>query len=331
MSVIMPSKQGFKENPDGSFSITEKRVEYGKITGTQISGLLGVNPWQTPFSTCVRMMRLFSEDISDKPAVHAGSVIESKILDYLGAVHGDDIFQKREGDHEAWVSDFEDEIFGGHIDGLMPDGSIVEIKTSSRPKDWVGGVPVYYHMQASLYAHFFKTNNIVFGVGFTDAKTLADPDSFVPNEDNTVRINVTVMDGFEDMMAEAEKIYRNTVLKGVTPVPDMLNPIDAEICEYLKAQLWNEDEARKEADRAGSIAKDLDAMKKMQTDLEKSKQRLSLYLDFNNSVEIVGDSATARKSTFTRTSVDTNQLRKDGLYDLYVKEKEYNVLKINRK
>lgn len=331
MPVIMPSLQGFAKNPDGSYRITEKKAEYGKITGTQMSGLLGRNPWQTPFSTCVRMMRLYNEDISDKPAIHAGVVMEPKILDYIGAVHGDDIFQKREGDHETWASDFQDEIFGGHIDGLMPDGSIVEIKTSSRPKDWDGQIPEHYHIQASLYAHFFKTDSIIFGVAFTDRNTLSNPDAWQPNESNTIVVKTGLIDGFDSMMSDAEKIYRETVLSGYTPIPDMSNPIDAQIVKYLDAQLWDKNAAVKAINHANSVMDMIEMSKLYQEDMDETKLRLSLYMDYNNLSEISEGGITVIRSEYTRSSIDTNALKKDGLYDLYVKEKPYRSLKISRK
>lgn len=331
MPVIMPSLQRFVKNDDGSYSVIEQRKPYGKITGTQLSGLLGQNPWNTPFSTAVKMMRLYNQDKSGNPSIHAGVVIEPKILDYIGATHGDDIFQKREGDHEEWASDFEDEIFGGHIDGLMPDGSIVEIKTSSRPQDWKNGIPVYYHMQASLYAHFLKTDRIVFGVGFTDRATLSEPERWMPNKDNTVVIETGIMDGFDGIMEDAEKIYRETVLVGRTPVPDLNNPIDNEIVRYLDAQLWSDDSVKRCLNCIKELNDRLYEVKEMEEMLDQYKSELSLYMDYNQVEEAESDSLTVQRVLYSRASVDTNQLKKDGLYETYLKKKEYKSLKITNK
>lgn len=331
MPVIMPSLQGFKKNADGSYSVTEKRAEYGKVTGTQMSGILNMNPWQTPFSTSVRMMRLFSEDISDKPSVHAGTVIEPKILDYIGAVHGDEVFEKREGDHESWASDFQDDIFGGHVDGFMPDGSIVEIKTSSRPQDWNKQIPIHYHIQASLYAEFFKADRIVFAVGFTDKDTLSNPDGFVPDKNNTIVVETRKIEGFDKMLKDAEEFYRRFILNGVTPIPDASNPIDRQIMSYLDAQLWTEEDAKTEMQLMNAYQDSLDNVKNLQTMLDDSKQRFGLYMDYNDIGEISDGSTTIKRAVYSRTAIDTNLLKKDGLYDLYAKEKEYKTVKISRK
>lgn len=331
MPVIMPSLQGFKKNADGSYSVTEKRAEYGKVTGTQMSGILNMNPWQTPFSTSVRMMRLFNEDISDKPSVHAGTVIEPKILDYIGAVHGDEVFEKREGDHESWASDFQDDVFGGHVDGFMPDGSIVEIKTSSRPQDWNKQIPIHYHIQASLYAEFFKADRIIFAVGFTDKDTLSNPDGFVPDKNNTIVVETGKIEGFDKMLKDAEEFYRRFILNGVTPIPDANNPIDRQIMSYLDAQLWTEEDAKTEMQLMNAYQDSLDNVKNLQTMLDDSKQRFGLYMDYNDIGEISDGSTTIKRAVYSRTAIDTNLLKKDGLYDLYAKEKEYKTVKISRK
>lgn len=328
MSVIV-SRQGFRRNPDGTYSVTDKRVDYGKITGTQISGLLGCNPWQTPFSTAVKMLRLFNEDISDRPAIHAGTVIEPKILDYAGALHGEDVFQSdKSGEHENWVSDFDDEFFGGHIDGLMPDGAVVEVKTSSRPQDWDGKIPEHYWMQASLYAHFLKTDRIVFLVGFTDRETWSNPDAWVPNSENTIRVDTGIIPGFDKMMQDALSIYKDTVLKGITPVPDMSNEIDAQIVKCLDAQLWTDENAIDSTKRIVALNDMMTELNRIKGDLDSEKELMDLYMQYNGISHVEGANAEIDRTTTVRTMVDTNQLKKDGVYEVYTKQKAYTSLKI---
>lgn len=328
---VMPSLQKFIKNKDGSYTVIKKNEPYGKITGTQISGLLKMNPWQTPFGTAVRIMRLYNEYISDKPSVYAGTVIEPKILDYIGAVHGDDVFGKRKGDHETWASDFEDPIFGGHIDGLMPDGTVVEIKTSSRPQDWDGKIPVHYHMQASLYAHFLGTKDIIFGVGFTDRKTIADPEKWVPTKDNTLILKTGIMDGFDKIMEDAKTFYERTVLLDRTPVPDMSNEGDREIVRYLDAQLWEDDELQNQLAKIQKLMDCMAEYKVCESRLESAKTELALYMDYNGVSEVESDKMTFSRDQYTRNSVDINQLKNDGLYDLYLKEKIYKTLTIKER
>ena len=328
---VMPSLQGFKRNADGSYTVTDRRAPYGKVTGTSISSVIGENPWATPFSACVRMMRLYNEDISDKPSVHAGSVMEPKILDYFGAVHGDEIFSVRTGDHETWASDFEDDIFGGHIDGLMPDGSVVEVKTSSRPQDWDGKIPYHYHLQASLYSHFLNAPHIVFLVAFTDKDILADPDSFIPSPDNCIRVDTEKADGFDGIMEQAREFYRDYVLNDRTPVPDMSNPIDRQVVEYLDAQLWNEEDVIEAVGEIETLSERIDGLSALQKELTAKKDIVSVYMDYNRTNRAEGKEWVLEKVPRTRTAVDTGALKKDGLYDTYCKTTTYKQLKLSKK
>ena len=328
---VMPSLQGVRKNPDGSYTVTDKREPYGKVTGTSISAVIGKNPWQTPFSSAVRMLRLFNEDISDKPSIHAGVVMEPKILDHFGAIHGDEIFAVRSGDHETWASDFDDEIFGGHIDGLMPDGAVVEVKTSSRPQDWDNAIPYHYHLQASLYAHFLKTDRIVFLVGFTDRETLANPDVWVPSKDNCIRVDCGIADGFDGILGDARDFYESTVLKDTTPVPDMSNPIDEMLVQYLDAQLWNDEEVLDAVNGIDDLNQRIQELTALQDELAMKKEILSLYMDYNHVDEVDGNSVVIERSLRSKQSIDAQLLKRDGLYDMYCKRTEYKTMRIKKR
>lgn len=327
---VSPSEQTFVRNSDGSYTVIGKVKEFGKISGTYMSGLLGCNPWATPFTTTAKMLRLLVEDISDKPSVHAGTVLEPKILDHFGAVHADQMYDSRTGDHEDWKPDFEDEFFTGHIDGLMPDGRLVEVKTTSRPQDWDGKIPEYYHMQASLYARFMDAPSIVFLVGFTNKYTLSDPDSWVPDEKNTMKVECDIMDGFDQMMDRARAVYSDTVLKMRTAVPDMTNPIDVEAAALLDAQIWTEDEASGALDRLVSLNNELEVYKALQKEFDSKKALMSLYMRKHDLHEVVGTDYFIQRGTLKRTVIDTDQLKADDIYEIYAKQTEYETLKIKK-
>ena len=98
-----------------------------KVTGTFLGGLLGMSPYATPFSITSRLIGAWDEDIGNEPAVKTGKLLEDRIIDYAIAKHSDigtifkaeEIFAKREGHHKDWVSDFEDDVFAGHVDGIV--------------------------------------------------------------------------------------------------------------------------------------------------------------------------------------------------------------------
>ena len=322
----MPSLQGFIQ--DGNrFVVTDKKKPYGKITGTGMAGLLGRSKWTSPFITTARMLRLYNEDISAKKEVHAGVVIEPKILDYIGAVHGDDMFEKRVGDHEDWKSDFEDDIFGGHIDGMMPDGSIVEVKTTRNPEDWINGPPEYYWIQASLYAHFMKADKIIFAVGFTDEKTLAEPESFVANERTVAKFVVPIIDRFDDMLKEAKAIYEDTVLKGRTAEKGP-GSMDSRVFDLISAQIWTDEQLESALSDYRIHNKMLEGYKQVEKEMQDTKDALMLYMKAHELTDKECKTDIVKLSRYSRTSVDTDALKRDGIYETYSKKTEVESIKL---
>lgn len=328
---MLPTVQKFVRTQDAEYVVTEKNAEYGKVTGTRLGGLLGMSKWDTPFSVTAKLLRLFNEDISDKKEVHAGSVIESKILDYVGALHGEDVFNTRSGDHEDWESDFQDEIFGGHIDGLMPDGAVVEVKTTKNPGDWKQGPPTHYWLQASLYAHFLKTDRIVFLVGFTDDDILANPEGFVASEKTVARYDVPIIDGFDGMLKKAEEIYRATVLQNTTTIPDPTNPIDSRIMDALDCQLWTEEKAADAVERMVGLQAEVDRVKAYEKQLQTSKEIMALYMRTRELDVVNGRTCDIRMNKSNRSTIDTDALKRDGIYDIYTKSIVVESMRIVKK
>lgn len=328
---MIPSLQGMERTEYGNFRVTQKNVEYEKISGTRMAGLLGLSRWDTPFTTTAKLLGIYNEDISDKKEVQAGSALEGKILSYIGAIPAEVMFDKREGDHRDWPSDFDDEIFCGHLDGSMPDGAVVEVKTTKNPEDWQNGPPTYYWVQASLYAHFMGTDRIVFAVGFTDDATLNDPSVWEPNEKNVARFDVPIIDGFDGMLEKARDIYRRTVLEGQTTIPDMGNPLDAKVYELLSCQMWSDSEVSTAVDVITGIQAKMDEYKGLEKELTDAKECMGLYMATHDLDIVQNKSYVVKKATMTKNIVDTDALKRDGLYDIYQKKTTYDILRISRR
>ena len=326
----MPSLQGFIRAPNGALVVTDKKAPYGKITGTRLAAVVGKSRWDTPFTAIAKIMRLFNEELDSKE-LRAGTVIEPKILEYIGATPGDVIFGERKGNHEEWKSDFDDEIFGGHIDGQMPDGSIVEVKTTKNPEDWLNGPPEYYWIQASLYAHFLGTDKIIFMVGFTDADILADPDSFVCNEKTVARYDVGIIPGFDDMLRKARDIYLSTVAADHTPIPDFSNPNDYRVFELLNAQIWDEKDVKARVDDLVNLQARMNDYKDIEKKVSEAKERLSMYMGTHDVEVVNGTNFDVKINKITKQIVDTDALKRDGVFNIYTKKAEYEMLRVVRR
>ena len=205
MSWETPKVTEFTIEKDGDSKVVRTDGKYRqKITGTFLAGLLGKSKYATPFTVTTRLMGVWDEDIGDKPRVKLGKLLEDRILDYVIAKHPDignifkaeELFEERTGNHADWKSDFEDDIFAGHVDGIvsyMGTDYILEVKTAGDPSEWLNGPPVHYMLQVMLYNHFItKTNKAYFVLGVVGNEYLDNPNGWIPNSTNCFLIEVDI-------------------------------------------------------------------------------------------------------------------------------------------
>ena len=221
-----------------------------KISGTSLGAMLGKSPYGTPFTASTKLLGVWDEDISDKPAVRTGVVLEERIIDYLSGKHpslgtflkAKEVYDVREGDHSTWSSDFEDDVFAGHVDGIISkDGNdyILEVKTASRRQietrgTWINGVPEHYLWQVYLYNHFItKQDKAYFLLGIVDEDTYANPYLWVACKDNCKLFEVSIdRDMVAKTLENVKELYMSTIKKGVS-CECTEDPRDTEIMNYL--------------------------------------------------------------------------------------------------
>ena len=320
----------YEKNPDGSYSVQGLK---GKIAGTFLGPIMGLSPWNTPFSTACKILRIYDEDIGDKPAVRAGSILEPIMLNYLDKsgrlpnTQAEALFPGFEtGSHIDWKSHFDDEVFSGHVDGIaghVTDAragqGIVENKTTTDMSKWdfINNIPpAHYWLQASLYAYFLGYDTIYFTVGELTPEVLDNPYSFVPSEDNVKVMKVGLYPDFEEVLKIATEWYHNYIEQGRTPVPDYKNPIDARICAILDAQKCTVDAIMPKFNDFLRLNYEISEREKERDAL---KEELMAYLE-GHGLEGIGNGESAYKITqYARKTVDTDLMKKDGIYDSYIK------------
>ncbi len=218
-----------------------------KVSGTMMAGILGISPWSSPFQVACDLLGLAREDISGKPAVKNGNIQEGRIIRYAGEQYSDkglflaakEVYEKRAGDHDSWVSDFDSDIFAGHVDGIViaPNGQdyILEIKTSSNLDSWINGVPKYYYWQVALYNRFLTHRDHAYVVlGIMDQQAYRDPMSWMPNANTVVMYEMPIdSDEVEQGMAQVRDWYGKYIANGITPDYDPSNPGDVEMYSHL--------------------------------------------------------------------------------------------------
>lgn len=329
--VYFPPKCAYEINGRGI--VTDGSVKH-KVSGTSMAGILGVSPWSSPFQVACNLLGLAKEDISDKPAVKVGNKLEPQIIAYADRTYGpeygafmmaEDVYEKREGDHDSWVSDFESDVFAGHVDGIVfaEDGNdyILEIKTSGNVDAWAEGVPQYYYWQVALYNHHICHKDKAYVVlGMVNENTYRDHTSWVPNE-NTVAMFEMPIDTklVEEAISDVREWYETYIAKGITPEYDPNNPGDVEMYNHLVNLAQDVSEVSKLVELYGEIDERIAEEEAKSVELyaqrDELKARIKDYLVSHslNSLNSTSGGFVGKVSSQTRTKLDEDRMRDDGI------------------
>ena len=334
--MILPSAVPFEINADKSITtaMPDSRRD-GKISGTTLAGVLGMSEYDTPFTTACKLLAVYREDISRKPAVKAGIALESVILDYARNVMGEDVIPAEElfgpqpEDYYSWESHFDDPDFSGHVDGVRADGAVVEVKTAGDPTKWYKNgeiaIPTHYHLQASLYARMMGADKILFLLGVVKPADVSNPTKWDP-EGNVFAFEVAPIAEIDEYIATARTWRDAYVARGMTPAPTD-DPRDFKVLEALSVQV--------DEDIAETYALDLDFLTDEWRDkkrtIETAKDMLKLRAGYLDEEEMTVGEYRITVSPRSTTRVDTDALKRDGIYDKYAVESRYKIVKTDRK
>lgn len=205
-----------------------------KITGTRFASICGFNDWSTPFQSWCEITKTAKLPFEGNIYTEAGRTIEPKIIQYLK-----DTISKRVTSPEEYFGNLYEsvkydfykdasKVFGGMWDAVItkPNGdvkTIIEIKTTKRVEDWLTAPPVYYMMQACLYAYLEGVDNVMMVVAFLEDDDYAHPEKFVPTTENTkvymFNLSMVEISGkpFKDFIKYAEDWWNYYVLQGLSP------------------------------------------------------------------------------------------------------------------
>lgn len=317
-----------------------------KISGTTLGAFLGKSPYMTPFEASTKLMGLWDEDISDKPAIIVGKALEERIIGYLGTKHASkgNFFKveelglgERVGDHAHWLSDFQDDVFAGHIDGIVSkDGEdfILEIKTANRRQieqyhTWVNGVPEHYLWQVYLYNHFItKKDKAYFGLGIVDQSTYDNPYSWVPCAENCKLFEVTIdQEKVAETIENVRKQYNETVAAGRSvPMSDV--PNDRDLMTHLRDISGTTDDLNKLIQEFTVLhAKNEEWLSERKADLDNEKKLRERIKDTMHTWNLKG-CANAYIQHSNRAGFDFKRADADGFdYTKYLTSTPVNTLK----
>ncbi|MDD2952525.1 MAG: hypothetical protein PHC95_05095 [Parabacteroides sp.] len=319
-----------------------------KMTATRFASVLGLNAWSTPFEVWCAITRLYEEPFEDTIYTVAGKTIEPKICDYLRKryfmdiksptdAYGEDYFKK------TWGDFFGDrEILGGMWD-FLGDDFVVEVKTTKRSEDWIGKdgkpmAPIYYKLQACLYAYLLGFDDVVMTCSFLKDADYTNPDAFVPTVDNTVVIQFKLSEEYpnfkEEYVDPAIEWWKTYIEGGISPEFDEKK--DAEILKALRKNTVapNDKEIAKLLKKADQLQAKIDKLKDTEDQLKEIKDQIKEYMkgqfrDGDKNVELTGSVYRWTLTKASRTALDSKSLKSDEpeIFKKYSKSSETLTLK----
>ena len=317
-----------------------------KMTGTRLASVLNLDKWNTPFKTWCAITKTYEDPFTENQYTLAGKTIEPKIINYLNKfyflncvksptdIYGEDYFNKTFGDFFP-----KEAIFGGMWDALVyEDGkpvAVIEIKTSKRVEDWEDGkAPIYYSLQAALYAKLLGLDQVYMVAAFLEDKDYKHPENFVPNASNTIVDEFLVSErfpDFDDKLALATKWWNAHVLTGISPEFD--EKADAEILKILRTNTVSADsDIQSLLAEAETLTAEIEDLK--ETYISEKEARLAEVKDMIKQYAIQQFRPDDKKVEFrtqkyiwsvgrsVTQTVDKTALKKDGLLDKYTKATE---------
>lgn len=329
--------------------VVDPPKKFKKCTGTRLASILGLDRWSTPFKTWCAVTRTYEEPFIDSIYTIAGKTIEPLVIDYLNNtyffgdirtptdLYGPDYFKKTFGDFYP-----ESKVFGGMWDALVvEDGKttkVIEIKTSKRIEDWKDGPPIYYAIQAALYAHLLGIDDVVMVASFLVDKDYEHPENFVPNAENTIMVEFKVSEKFpyfKKQLETALEWWEKHVITGISPAFD--EKADETILKALRTNVVTPD-----TDILGiiNVAEGLKAMiDKAHATVEEEEKELKRLTEmikdysiqkFRNDDKKISIKGFGFEWNTTKTEtveIDKERLKTDGLLEKYSKIKTGYTLK----
>lgn len=332
---------------DNHVELEELPKKFKKLTATRFATVMGLNAWATPFSAWCEITKTWEKPFEDTVYTIAGKTIEPKVIKYLNDVmfmdikdptdvYGADYFRK------TWGDFFPDRKELGGMWDAIGDDFVVEIKTTKRAEDWKIDVPIYYKLQACLYAYLLGFDNVIVTVSFLKDDDYNNPDKFKPNYTNTKIYEFKLSEAFptfeESYVKPALEFWKNHVESGISP--DFDEKKDAEILKDLRKNTVepSDKDITKLIKEADKLKESID---KAESKLEVKKKRLKelddtikdyMFTQFregDKKVEIGGNKYTWTLTKSTRNTLDSTTLKKElpDVYSKYVKQSEVCSLK----
>lgn len=315
-----------------------------KITGTRFATILGYNSWSTPFEAWCEITKTAKVPFEPTIYTEAGKAIEPKVIEFCKKKISPHVKSPQEwfgNIYENVKYDFfpNQKIFGGMWDAIVTNTngdkirSIIEIKTTKRSEDWVNNPPVYYLLQACLYAYLVGVDQVIMTVTILKDEDYAHPENYIVSDSNTTIYIYSLSElrfndmTFDQLITKALLWYDSYIKSAISPCFDEHK--DAEILKILRTakpdndldldhmiHLLNQKESElkriKEENNIDVLEKDIKSLK------DAVKKEFTAKMGDSDKLVYGGWSLTRGKA---KETADVEKLRLDGL-DRYIKVTE---------
>jgi len=307
-----------------------------KMTGSRLGAIVGVNKWKSPFEAWCEITRVGEQPFEGNKFTEAGEAIEPKLLEFCKSEVSPYIVTPSEWfkTTRKLYDHFPDEaIFGGQWDALALDAplakggkpiAVIEAKTSSRPQDWVNGVPDSYAVQGLAYAAWLGVDLVYFPVRFMEPHEYDAPHLCECDDANTEIYEMKVAgSGIHDTLTGAMAWYETHVLGNVSPSFDAKR--DKDILKVIRTNEVKSDGLEALAKKAlvleskiELIRSDngLDALEKELKALKDKQLKPLLVEQFGENDETVTAYGWSVKKSMS-TAINKEALEQDGLLETY--------------
>lgn len=266
------------------------------IGGSDVAAIMGLSAYRTPYQVWLDKVQGISDDISEKPAVVWGNILEHIIGEYYASQHPDRSVRRVNGMMRSIARPWAQASLDYEVRDPDLGWGVLEVKTAGwrREDDWSDGVPIYY---ATQVAHYLSVS----GRPFADVAVLIAGQDY--REYRVMRDEEDV----ETVNRAVDEFWHGNVESGVAPdvdAPDNRYVFEAhpepgegyvEVSEDKTADLLN---------RWVSAKADLDYAKER---VEELSAKLKGVIGDNRGLEVSTGRLTWNR--FERSSFDTKRFR----------------------
>lgn len=123
------------------------------IGGSDVAAIMGLSAYRTPYQVWLDKVEGIHDDISEKPAVIWGNILEHIIGEYYASQHPDRSVRRVNGMMRSIARPWAQASLDYEVRDPELGWGILECKTAGwrREDDWSDGVPTYYQTQCAHY------------------------------------------------------------------------------------------------------------------------------------------------------------------------------------